>query len=264
MCNSSDTCLTLGDYLSTEDPSDDHRRLLESRLNHYFYWKAHVGRLQTSLRRTPGFNKGERRPQPGPMPSDAGKNNGASTSFGSKRAAEDTGELSAALQRKDMRRGQAPPNKRRRVRGGGIAGTNGTAGHTNGTNGSGTLFAASTGANPEALEEDAKAIASMSVLLSGKLRDRRTARADMRTLPTRVNRNNAPAAEDEDENADEKFSELDFRDFYGYIANEELVVVRPYIGDEDDRVLEELRPKYVVLYDPNPAFVRRIEVSSPN
>ncbi|POY74162.1 hypothetical protein BMF94_2736 [Rhodotorula taiwanensis] len=235
MCNSSDTCLTLGDYLSTEDPSDDHRRLLESRLNRYFYWKAHVGRLQTSLRRTPGFNKGERRPQSGPVPGDAGKSSGASTSLGNKRAADDTGELSAALQRKDMRRGQAPPNKRRRVRGGGAAGTNGTAGHSSSTNGSGTLFAVSTGANPEALEEDAKVIASM------------------------VGRDDTLATVDGEENADDQLNELDFRDFYGFIANEELVTVRPYLGDEDDRVLEELRPKYVVLYDPSPAFVRRIE-----
>lgn len=65
---------------------------------------------------------------------------------------------------------------------------------------------------------------------------------------------------DDEENADDQLNELDFRDFYGFIANEELVTVRPYLGDEDDRVLEELRPKYVVLYDPSPAFVRRIEV----
>lgn len=65
----------------------------------------------------------------------------------------------------------------------------------------------------------------------------------------------------EDDVAEEAFNELDFREYFGFIANEDLVVARPYLGDEDDRVLEELRPKYVVLYDPSPAFVRRIEVS---
>lgn len=70
-----------------------------------------------------------------------------------------------------------------------------------------------------------------------------------------------PAEVELDETFDDAFNEIDFREYFGFIANEELVVVRPYLGDEDDRVLEELRPKYVVLFDPNPAFVRRIEAS---
>lgn len=58
------------------------------------------------------------------------------------------------------------------------------------------------------------------------------------------------------------FSELDFADYFGLLSNEDLVIVRPYLDDEDDRMLEELRPKYIVMYDPDPAFVRRVEVSS--
>lgn len=77
----------------------------------------------------------------------------------------------------------------------------------------------------------------------------------------RVGRTETPAQVELEEAAEEAFNELDFREYFGFIANEELVVVRPYLGDEDDRVLEELRPKYVILFDPNPAFVRRIEVS---
>ncbi|BGP57899.1 DNA repair protein RAD16 [Rhodotorula sphaerocarpa] len=239
MCNSSDTCSTLGDYLSSDDPDDDHRRLLETRLNNYFFWKAHVGKLQTSLRRTPGFNKGVRRPSSSndstSTPS-AGGSNGTRAQTPAERNG-DEGELSAALRRKDMRRGQAPPGKRRRVRGGGAVGSNGAASRSgsSGAEGSGSLFAAATGANPEALEEDAKAIANM------------------------VGRTDTPAEFVEDDVAEEAFNELDFREYFGFIANEDLVVVRPYLGDEDDRVLEELRPKYVVLYDPSPAFVRRIE-----
>lgn len=41
---------------------------------------------------------------------------------------------------------------------------------------------------------------------------------------------------------------------------EEVVIVRPYGGDDDELVLAELRPRFVVMYDPDPAFVRRIEV----
>jgi hypothetical protein len=34
----------------------------------------------------------------------------------------------------------------------------------------------------------------------------------------------------------------------------------PYDGDMDDRVLEEMRPRFVVMYEPNPSFIRRVEV----
>lgn len=169
MCNSSDTCSTLGDYLSSNSPEDDTRALLEQRLNKYFFWKAHVGKLQTSLRRTPGFNKGERRPSANETATGSGNTGSSSTaSTNSPKRNFDEGELSIALQRKDMRRGQAPPNKRRRVRGGGAAGSTAGTVRSSGSSSSGAsnLFAAATGANPEALEEDAKTIASMCVLFS--------------------------------------------------------------------------------------------------
>ena len=38
------------------------------------------------------------------------------------------------------------------------------------------------------------------------------------------------------------------------------MVIRPYKGDDDDQVLEELRPKYIVMYDADPGFIRRVEV----
>jgi DNA excision repair protein ERCC-4 len=59
---------------------------------------------------------------------------------------------------------------------------------------------------------------------------------------------------------EEAFNPLAFEEYFGLIAQEDLVVIRPYLGDEDDRILEEVRPKYVVMFDPSPAFVRRIEV----
>ena len=169
MCNSSDTCSTLGDYLSSDSPEDDTRALLEERLNKYFFWKAHVGKLQTSLRRTPGFNKGERRPSTNDSTatgSGSTRNSSTAASTNPPKRNFDEGELSIALQRKDMRRGQAPPNKRRRVRGGGSAGSTSGTGRSSGSSsssGASNLFAAATGANPEALEEDAKTIASMCV-----------------------------------------------------------------------------------------------------
>jgi len=39
-----------------------------------------------------------------------------------------------------------------------------------------------------------------------------------------------------------------------------LIIVHPYGGDSDDSLLEELRPKNVIMYNPNASFVRRVEV----
>ena len=59
------------------------------------------------------------------------------------------------------------------------------------------------------------------------------------------------------------FDPLDFDEHFGVLSPENLVVVRPYRGDDDDQVLEELRPKYIVMYDTDPGFIRRVEVSLP-
>ena len=47
---------------------------------------------------------------------------------------------------------------------------------------------------------------------------------------------------------------------YGVIQPEQLIVVRAYGDDSDDMLLSELRPRWVVMYDPNQDFLRRIEV----
>jgi DNA excision repair protein ERCC-4 len=50
-------------------------------------------------------------------------------------------------------------------------------------------------------------------------------------------------------------------DYFELYDNEDIVVILPYDGDMDDRVLEEMKPRFVVMYEPNPSFIRRIEVS---
>lgn len=47
---------------------------------------------------------------------------------------------------------------------------------------------------------------------------------------------------------------------YGLVAPEQLVVVRSYSDDTDSRVLTELQPRFIILFEPNLDFVRRIEV----
>jgi DNA excision repair protein ERCC-4 len=67
----------------------------------------------------------------------------------------------------------------------------------------------------------------------------------------------APSAQ---ETLTDAFDDQDYDEFYGLLEPEEVVIVRPYGGDDDELVLSELRPRFVVMYDPDPAFVRRIEV----
>lgn len=166
-------------------------------------------------------------------------------------------EISAALKRKDAQRaggGSGPSTKRRRVRGGGVIGT--SSGHAKNER---ATFAAATGANPEAFEEDAEKLAEMLVLLSFF----RTNNLILTFRVYSIDRSGPSAADLETPNIEEEgFNPVAFEEYFGLISQEDLVVIRPYLGDEDDRILEELRPKYVVMFDPDPAFVRRIEVRS--
>ncbi|KAF7794882.1 hypothetical protein EIP86_006025 [Pleurotus ostreatoroseus] len=52
----------------------------------------------------------------------------------------------------------------------------------------------------------------------------------------------------------------DFDANYGLVAPEEAVIVRAYSDDSDDRVLAEIQPRYIIMFEPNLEFVRRVEV----
>lgn len=52
----------------------------------------------------------------------------------------------------------------------------------------------------------------------------------------------------------------DFEEDYGLIKPEDTVIIRPYGGEDDDILLNELRPRFVICYEPNLAFIRRLEV----
>ena len=53
----------------------------------------------------------------------------------------------------------------------------------------------------------------------------------------------------------------DFDTDFGLLPPEDAVIIRPYGGEDDDILLQELRPRFVVMYEPNLAFIRRLEVS---
>lgn len=52
----------------------------------------------------------------------------------------------------------------------------------------------------------------------------------------------------------------DFNVHYGLLAPEQTVIVRPYTDDDDDLVLREVQPRFIVMFEPNLEFIRRIEV----
>jgi DNA excision repair protein ERCC-4 len=54
--------------------------------------------------------------------------------------------------------------------------------------------------------------------------------------------------------------ESDFDIYYGLLRPEETVLIRAYSDDTDDRLLSEIRPKFIVMFEPDMDFVRRIEV----
>lgn len=49
-------------------------------------------------------------------------------------------------------------------------------------------------------------------------------------------------------------------DYYELFDMNELIIIHPYEGDMDEHVLEETKPRYVIMYEPDAAFIRRIEV----
>jgi hypothetical protein len=63
------------------------------------------------------------------------------------------------------------------------------------------------------------------------------------------------------ENLTDDFDESAFESYFGLIQPEDLVIIRPYSGEEDEATLQDIRPRFIVMYDPDPAFIRRVEVS---
>lgn len=52
----------------------------------------------------------------------------------------------------------------------------------------------------------------------------------------------------------------EFDEHYGLIQPVQTVLVRAYGEDEDDQMLEEIKPRFIVMFEPNLDFVRRVEV----
>jgi DNA excision repair protein ERCC-4 len=121
-------------------------------------------------------------------------------------------------------KGRAPPNKRRRLRGGGnMSSVQRTA--------SGSVHVAG--------DKDAHIQALMHELAPNETSD------------------TAGAARGMEMGAD-PLDDMD--DYYSLYDMSDLVLIHPYDGDMDDHLLEEVKPRYVIMYEPDAAFIRRIEV----
>ncbi|ATZ53854.1 Bcrad1 [Botrytis cinerea B05.10] len=117
-------------------------------------------------------------------------------------------------------RGKAPANKRRRVRGGASS-----SGSTRATNGS-----------LQAAEDKPLEVAELMSEIK----------------PTEVE-----ALQKEEVIADPLD---DMEDYYQLYEMKDLVVVHAYDGDMDEHILEEVKPRYIIMYEPDTSFVRRVEV----
>ncbi|KAK0733647.1 hypothetical protein B0T26DRAFT_631017 [Lasiosphaeria miniovina] len=118
---------------------------------------------------------------------------------------------------------RAPANKRRRVRGGGNAGSGA---------GSGRLDNGSIRQYFEKPGEVADLMAEIQI-----------------------------TEEEAKQNADVISDPLeDMDDYYQMYEMQDLVVIHAYDGDQDEHVLEEVKPKYIIMYEPDASFIRRVEV----
>lgn len=116
---------------------------------------------------------------------------------------------------------RAPPNKRRRVRGGSAVAANGRTD------------------NDAMLPFSTDKTSSVAVLME----------------------NIQITAEEAQQKEEIVVDELNnMEDYFELYQMEDLVIVHPYDGDMDDQILEEIRPRYIIMYEPDAAFIRRIEV----
>ncbi|KAG6006181.1 hypothetical protein E4U21_007291 [Claviceps maximensis] len=122
-----------------------------------------------------------------------------------------------------MRGGKAPSNKRRRVRGGGnVAGV--SAGRTE----SGVIAQYF-----EKPREVADLMAEVQITEEEEAQQKEDVVADPLD---------------------------DMEDYFELYEMQDLVVIHAYDGDQDEHVLEEVKPRYIIMYEPDASFIRRVEV----
>ncbi|KAK6822144.1 hypothetical protein RU639_006892 [Aspergillus parasiticus] len=207
MCTDQRTCRQLREYLGTmhahvNDENEDDKDIgvnikkgsaqvmMRRRLREYLNWKTSLSNVTKNLTSKPTNDESQaRKSQDSPGPS--------------------------------APQGRAPPNKRRRVRGGGAV-----------TSASGRVPNSS-------VQTDVELPGQVSNLLE-------------EIQPTEI---------EEVQKEEIIIDDLeDMEDFYELYDMDDLIMIHPYDGDMDEHILEEVRPRYIIMYEPDSAFIRRVEV----
>ena len=207
MCSDQRTCRQLREYLGTmhvkvenapdeetseENPVSSAEIMMRRKLRDYLDWKRSLSNVNRNLSSKPASEesqqpgKSQASPAPSPNP-----------------------------------QARAPPNKRRRVRGGGIV-------------------SSAAGRIPNSTVQTEVELPGQVTSLLDEIQ---------------------PTAVEETQKEEIIVDDLeDMEDFYEVYDMDSLVVVHPYDGDMDEHILEEIRPRYIIMYEPDPAFIRRVEV----
>ncbi|KAI9163384.1 MUS38-like protein [Paramyrothecium foliicola] len=206
MCSSVDTCRQLRDFLQTmhvkpkvdkpvdeEDPEDVFKAsaafIMRRRLRNYLKWKRQFAQVNATL-----FTENQK----------------ALNSA-----------VDARLGAGGMRRGKAPINKRRRMRGGASMGP--------------SMGRAENGSIQQYFEKPGEVADLMAEI--------------------QLTETEAQQKEDIVEDSLDKME-----DYFQLYEMQDLVVVHAYDGDQDEHVLEEIKPRYIIMYEPDASFIRRVEV----
>jgi DNA excision repair protein ERCC-4 len=208
MCTDTEQCRQLREYLQTmhvspatarghDDEEDQAGKeegpsaafMMRRRLRQYFIWKKDFAKISATL-----FAENQNA-----LNGSTNTRNPSNTSY----------------------RGKPPANKRRRVRGGGNAGSG-----------------PSRAANGSILASEDKPL-------------------EVASLISEIQPTKAESAQKEEILADPLD---DMEDYYELYDMQDLVVIYAYDGDMDEHVLEEVKPRYIIMYEPDTSFVRRIEV----
>ncbi|KAG8881170.1 hypothetical protein FRB98_004521 [Tulasnella sp. 332] len=231
MVGDSRTAMILQDFLPSMhiNASSPGRTILERRLKSYLFWKSALFKMDKTSLQYPG-SKGKEKEQ-------------------------DANPMSEALRMKDQQRAAAR-QARRRVRGGGTF--NAAMGERDRKK---ELERTGMMPNETDIEVEAEAIAEFLATQPIQLLDNTPEDGFSAPFPLSDHlREETPASRDLPPTPWSEAQLPEFDDHYGLLTPEQVVVVRSYGDDGDDQVLSELRPRFIIMFDPNQDFIRRIEV----
>ncbi|KDQ65067.1 hypothetical protein JAAARDRAFT_43863 [Jaapia argillacea MUCL 33604] len=234
MTSSSRTSNLVSEYLSTMDPDSPPGRkahsMMSAKLQLYLWWKSKLSERKADGKTVFAMPQGNNMLGGNGFP---GLNE------------EESEEISEALKKKDKDKKERA-GSRRRVRGGSV------------------VAAASANARKE--KECQRDSGDVRGLVGEEaMRDEADDIAQFlstQTGSTSANLANSGAGPSliTFEDGDFTLEADDFDAHFGLLAPQQTVVVRAYSDDTDDMMLAEIRPKFIVMFEPSQDFVRRIEV----